>query len=46
MHEKADVWHARIGANLLANYCATDRGRPAAVDASDRVLERVMVAAR
>jgi pyrroloquinoline-quinone synthase len=38
VHEKADVWHARTGAELLARHCATDRDRELAVEAGDRAL--------
>ena len=38
VHEKADVWHARVGADLIARHCATDRDRELAIDATDRAL--------
>jgi pyrroloquinoline-quinone synthase len=38
VHEKADVWHARTGAELIARHCASDRDRELAIDAADRAL--------
>jgi pyrroloquinoline-quinone synthase len=38
VHEKADVWHARAGGDLIARHCATDRDRELAVAAADRAL--------
>jgi pyrroloquinoline-quinone synthase len=38
VHEKADVWHARAGADLIARHCATDRDRELALDAGSRAL--------
>jgi pyrroloquinoline-quinone synthase len=38
VHEKADVWHARTGAELLARHCAADGDRELAVKAGDRAL--------
>jgi pyrroloquinoline-quinone synthase len=38
VHEKADVWHARAGADLIAQHCATARDRELAIDAADRAL--------
>lgn len=38
VHEKADLWHARTGAELLARHCATDGDRELAVEAGDRAL--------
>jgi pyrroloquinoline-quinone synthase len=39
VHEKADVCHARAGADLLARHCATDRDRELALDAGSRALD-------
>jgi pyrroloquinoline-quinone synthase len=38
VHEKADVFHARAGADLIARHCVTDRDRELAIDAADRAL--------
>jgi pyrroloquinoline-quinone synthase len=38
VHEEADVWHARTGAELIERHCATVRDRELAVEASDRAL--------
>ena len=38
VHEMADVWHARTGAELIARHCATDHDRELALDAGNRVL--------
>jgi pyrroloquinoline-quinone synthase len=38
VHEKADVWHARTGADLIARHCATDDHRKRAIDGADRAL--------
>jgi len=38
VHEKADVWHARTGAELIARHCVTDRDRELALDAGSRAL--------
>ena len=38
VHEKADVWHARSGAELIERHCITDRDREIAVEAADRAL--------
>ena len=38
VHEKADVWHARTGAELIARHCATDRDCELALDAGNRAL--------
>jgi pyrroloquinoline-quinone synthase len=39
VHEKADVWHARTGADLIARHCANDRDRELAIDGADRALD-------
>ena len=39
VHEKADVWHARTGADLLARHCTTDRDRDLAIDAGASALD-------
>jgi pyrroloquinoline-quinone synthase len=38
VHEKADVWHARTGADLIAQHCATERDCELAIDGADRAL--------
>jgi pyrroloquinoline-quinone synthase len=38
VHEKADVWHARTGADLIAQHCAIQSDRELAVEAADRAL--------
>ena len=38
VHEKADVWHAQAGADLIARYCATDDDREKAIEGADRAL--------
>ena len=38
VHEKADVWHARTGANLIARHCTAERDRDLAIEAGDRAL--------
>jgi pyrroloquinoline-quinone synthase len=38
VHEKADVCHARTGADLIARHCATDRDGELAIEAADRSL--------
>jgi pyrroloquinoline-quinone synthase len=38
VHEKADVWHAQSGADLIARHCATDPDRERAIDGADRAL--------
>jgi pyrroloquinoline-quinone synthase len=38
VHEKADVWHARTGAQLIERHCATERDRELAFEAADRAL--------
>ncbi len=38
VHEKADVWHARTGAELIRRHCASERDRDLAVEAGDRAL--------
>ena len=38
VHEKADVWHARTDAELIARHCTTERDRELALDAGNRAL--------
>ena len=38
VHEKADVWHARTGADLISVHCAGDRDSELAIDAGERAL--------
>ena len=38
VHEKADVLHARTGAELIERHCTSDRDRELAVEAADRAL--------
>jgi pyrroloquinoline-quinone synthase len=38
VHEKADVWHARTGADLIRKHCASDRDSELAIDAGERAL--------
>jgi pyrroloquinoline quinone (PQQ) biosynthesis protein C len=38
VHEKADVWHARTGADLIAHHCAIESDRELAIEAGDRAL--------
>jgi pyrroloquinoline-quinone synthase len=38
VHEKADVWHARTGADLIRRHCASDRDRELAIAGADRAL--------
>lgn len=38
VHEKADVWHARTGADLIARHCTTERDRELAIEGADRAL--------
>ncbi len=38
VHEKADVWHARTGAELIGRHCNGDNDRKLAVNAADRAL--------
>ena len=38
VHEKADVWHARTGADLLEKHCVGDGDREMAIDGADRAL--------
>jgi pyrroloquinoline-quinone synthase len=38
VHEKADLWHARTGAELIARHCNGDNDRKLAVDAGDSAL--------
>jgi pyrroloquinoline-quinone synthase len=38
VHEKADVWHAQTGAELIARHCASDRDRELSIAAADRAL--------
>jgi pyrroloquinoline-quinone synthase len=38
VHEKADVWHARTGADLIKGHCTTERDREMALEAGDRAL--------
>jgi pyrroloquinoline-quinone synthase len=39
VHEKADVWHASAGAELIARHCETDRDRELALAAGARALD-------
>ncbi len=38
VHEKADVWHARTGADLIAMHSATDGDCELAIEGADRAL--------
>src|SRR5271156_2702813 len=38
VHEKADVWHARTGADLIRRHCANDRDSELAIASADRAL--------
>ena len=38
VHEKADVWHARSGADLIRQHCATSRDCEMAIDSASRAL--------
>ncbi len=38
VHEKADVWHARTGAELIARHCTAERDRELAIEGTDRAL--------
>ena len=38
VHEKADVWHAQTGAELLARHCNGARDRAMAIEAGNRAL--------
>jgi pyrroloquinoline-quinone synthase len=38
VHEKADVWHARTGADLLERHCVGEDDRELAIDGADRAL--------
>ena len=38
VHETADVWHARTGAELIARHCTTDHDRELALEAGNRAL--------
>jgi len=38
VHQKADVWHARTGADLIRQHCTTDRDRELVIEAGDRAL--------
>jgi pyrroloquinoline-quinone synthase len=38
VHEKADVWHARTGADLIARHCTAESDRDLAIEAGDRAL--------
>jgi len=38
VHEKADVLHARTGAELIRRHCITDRDRELAIDAASRAF--------
>jgi pyrroloquinoline-quinone synthase len=38
VHEKADVWHARTGADLISVHCASSRDSELALDAGERAL--------
>jgi pyrroloquinoline-quinone synthase len=38
LHQKADVWHARTGANLIGRHCGTEDDRKRAIDGADRAL--------
>lgn len=38
VHEKADVWHARAGAELIARHCTTGRDRELALEAANRAV--------
>jgi pyrroloquinoline-quinone synthase len=38
VHEKADVYHAQAGADLIARHCESDRDRELATSATDRAL--------
>ena len=38
VHEKADVWHARTGAELIKRHCLAERDRDLAIEAGDRAL--------
>src|SRR5258708_37543837 len=38
VHERADVWHARSGAELIERHFITDRHRELAVEPADRAL--------
>lgn len=39
VHEKADVWHAQTGAELLARHCAAEHDQMLAVEAGERALD-------
>jgi len=41
VHEKADVWHARTGAELIARHCTAERDRELAIEGTDRALGAV-----
>jgi pyrroloquinoline-quinone synthase len=38
VHEQADVWHARTGAELLTRHCTDERDHKLALEAGDRAL--------
>jgi pyrroloquinoline-quinone synthase len=38
VHEKADVWHARTGADLIGRHCATEDDHEKAIEGADRAL--------
>jgi pyrroloquinoline-quinone synthase len=38
VHEKADVWHARTGADLIKRHCFVEPDRDLAIEAADRAL--------
>jgi pyrroloquinoline-quinone synthase len=39
VHEQADVWHSRTGAELLARHCVEERDHKLALEASNRALD-------
>jgi pyrroloquinoline-quinone synthase len=39
VHEKADVWHARTGADLIRMHCTSDRDAELAIDPGERALD-------
>ena len=38
VHEKADIWHAKTGADLIGRHCVTDGDREKAIEGADRAL--------
>ena len=38
VHEKADIWHAKTGADLIGRHRATDGDRERAIEGADRAL--------